>query len=528
MKASGFPLTFIPLFVALAHAPLFAENSKEGPKTEATSAPSAAESDSNKLSVTEHSAVIAGSALQYKATAEYLILKDETEKGANKDDKGKAAEPIKDGLEPKAKVFYMAYTAAPANQPNRPVTFVFNGGPGAASVWLHLGALGPRRVKLNPEGDGTRAPYELIDNEFSCLDQTDLVFIDPVSTGYSRPAAGETSKSFHGFGEDIQSVAEFIRLYTTTNKRWLSPKFLIGESYGGTRAAALVGVLQDRFDLFVNGVVIIGGVFNWQTLDFRSGNDLPYTLFLPSYTAAAWYHKRLGESLQKLTLEQARKEAETFASGDYLLALAQGNKLADAERKKIANRLAALTALPEDTILRYDLRVPSGEFRDELLKSKSRSIGRFDSRITGIQTDPDGSDFDPSFASMRGNFNAAINDYARRDLKFETELPYRTLANVGPWNFSQFENRYLEVGDSLRRSLSKDPHLKVWVIGGFYDLAVSYFGTDYALRQMNLDPAIAPNIHATNYEGGHMFYTQEAPLKQFKADLVNFMSNTLK
>ncbi len=481
------------------------------------------------VTVTEHTAIIAGKPLKYKATAGYLLLKEESEKPAGKEGEGKPgeADPSKDNLKPTAKVFFIAYTVENESAGTRPVTFAFNGGPGAASVWLHLGALGPRRVQLTAEGDGTPPPNRLVDNEYSWLNQTDLVFIDPVSTGYSRPVSGESARAFHGYNEDLQSIAEFIRSYTTQNNRWLSPKFVVGESYGGLRAAAMAGYLQDRMDMTLNGVIIVSGVLNWQTIAPQPGNDLPYSLYLPSYATAAWYHKRLPVGLQQATDEQVRKEAETFASGEYLIALNRGNALTEAQEKKVADRLSQLTGLPVEFVLRHHLRIPPDRFMDELLKDERLSIGRFDSRMTGISYEADGANFDPSFGLLRSTFTAAINSYLRTELKFETDLPYHSLANVGPWNFGNAENRFLDVSDSLAHAMSKNPQLKVWVISGYYDLAVPYYGTDYALRQMLLQPAVLANLRFSKYTGGHMLYTREPELKQFTADFNDFITKAL-
>ena len=365
-----------------------------------------------------------------------------------------------------------------------------------------------------------------MDNDFSWLDDSDLVFIDPVSTGYSRPATGEKAHSFHGYEEDIKSVAEFIRMYTTRNKRWLSPKFIIGESYGAARAAGLAAFLQDRMNIYVNGVVLVSGLLNAQDIDFTPGNDLPYTLFLPGYATTAWYHKKLTPDLQNRTAEEVRKEAEDFAGKDYLVALAQGNALSDVAKKQIAERLSELTGLPVDLILRYHLRIPSDVFREELLKPENRVIGRFDGRLTGIGYNPRGNHLDPSFEAVRGAFTATINDYLRNDLKFETDLPYETLADIS-WDLSNVQNKYLDVEQTLGRAMSQDPAMKIWVAAGYYDLAISYSATKYALRQMLIDPALQPNLSLTTYEGGHMIYNNEPSLKKFKSDYQIFLDNTL-
>ena len=469
--------------------------------------------------------MIGGRTVDYKVTAGYLLLKQESDNAhPPKTDEAKKGEPEQE--KPWAKIFFIAYTRD-GESVTRPITFAFNGGPGAASVWLHLGALGPRRVKLSELGDGQPAPYSLVDNEQSWLDSTDLVFIDPVSTGYSRPAPGVSAQSFHDTREDVKSVAAFIRLYTTQNNRWLSPKFMIGESYGATRAAALTTYLQDQMSIYVNGVILVSGLLNAQDIDFNPGNDLPCTLFLPGYAITAWYHKKLVPELQNKTAEEVRKEAEEFSGTDYLLALAQGNALSTARQQQIAEKLSRLTSLPVELILRFHLRIPSDVFRKELLKSENRVIGRFDSRFTGIGHDPRGSGFDPSFEAVRGVYTATINDYLHRDLKFETDLPYETLAEIS-WNFSGAENKYLEVEQTLGKAMSENPTMKVWVAAGYYDLAIPYSATDHALRQLLIDPALNGNISQTTYDGGHMLYNSAPALKKFKADFESFLRNTLR
>jgi carboxypeptidase C (cathepsin A) len=522
-------------FVAAQTAPLWAQQHlavpESGEKESAKRADSGKDSKEGKgdkgdaaqqkPSVTEHTIQVGGKTLKYKATAGYLILKNEEAKAPGEHD-GRP-EPDKEGLRPKAKIFYVAYTLEGADPAKRPLTFAFNGGPGAASVWLHMGALGPKRVKMGPGGDGSLPPYELVDNEFTWLADSDLVFVDPVSTGYSRPIPIDNGKAFHGFREDLQSMAETIRTYTTENNRWLSPKILVGESYGGLRVAGLARLLEHRFDIYVNGIAVVSGLLNWQVIDFHgAGNDLPYSLFLPGYTAAAWYHKKLPADLQNGTEADALKKAEEFASGDYLLALAKGSSLSAEKRAEIAKQIAQLTGITEEAVLRYNLRVPPDFYMDELLRKDQRSIGRFDSRLTGIAYDANGADFDPSFATMQGNFTSAINSYLRSDLKFETELPYQSLVDVSPWNFAA-ENRYLDVSEELGRAMAESPHMKVWFVAGHYDLAISYYATDYALRHIRLDPAIKGNLRFTTYETGHMPYTDEVNLKGFRDDFANFL-----
>jgi carboxypeptidase C (cathepsin A) len=269
-------------------------------------------------------------------------------------------------------------------------------------------------------------------------------------------------------------------------------------------------------------------VLNWQGIDFHPGNDLSSAVYLPAYAAAAWYHHRIAPELQAKSIEEVQKEAETYAMTDYWLALAKGNALTPEEQTKTAQTLARFTGLKEEFIVRHHLRVPAGQFMDELLKFDNHAIGRFDSRLTGLFNEPDGSDYDPSFTTMRGVFTASINEYIRSELKFETELPYQSLADVSPWNFSTAENRYLDVADSLSRAMTKNPGLKVWVLTGYYDLAVSYFTTEYTLRHMMLEPELQPNLHFSKYPSGHMIYTDTTQLKPLKDDFHAFLQEAVK
>ena len=541
MKSSPSRLRFLlPLGIFLSFAAFMArpataaDESDKTPKPPADAAkeppkPPPPAPEEPKLSVTQHTVVINGKTISYKATVGYLLLKQEADDNhpqKSDDDKKPAPDAQKDDLKPWAKIFFIAYTRDGMDPATRPVTFAFNGGPGAASVWLHLGALGPRRVKLAELGDGpTAPPYALADNESSWLDDTDLVFIDPVSTGYSRPVPGQSAQSFHGYEPDIKSVGEFIRLYITRNKEWLAPKFIIGESYGGARASGLSAYLQDNENIYVNGVIIVSGLLNAQTIDPNPGNnDLPYSLFLPGYAATAWYHKKLPPDMQGKSAEEVRKEAEDFAAKEYPLALMQGTALSESDQKQIAQKISNFTGLPVDLILRYHLRVPVSVFRTELLKGDNRLVGRFDSRVTGIGYDPD-EDFDPSFEAIKGAFTATINDYLRSELKFETDITYETHASIS-WN-SGSDGKYLEVERSLSAAMSQNPSMKVWVVAGYYDMAIAYSATEYAVRQLLVDPALRPNISLTTYEGGHMIYNNEPSRKKFKADFETFLNETL-
>ena len=470
------------------------------------------------LTSTQHTVTLGGQTIRYTVTTGTLVLKEEGEKdGAS------------EGHKPKATFFFIAYTRDDVpDLARRPVTFSFNGGPGSSSVWLHLGLLGPRRVWLDETGNLPQPPYRLVENEHSLLDQTDLVFIDPVSTGYSRPVVGEKAREFHGFKKDIESVGDFIRLYCSRYRRWTSPKFLIGESYGTTRAAGLSGYLQERHGLFLNGIMLVSVILNFQTARFDAGNDLPYILFLPTYTATAWYHHRLPPDLQA-DLRAAVSTAEEFALGPYATALMHGAALTGEARRTVAEQLARLTGLSVDYIERTDLRINIHRFVKELLRDQGRTVGRLDSRFKGIDRDAagEGHEFDPSLVNVLGPYTAAFNDYVRGELKFESDLPYEILTErVWPWR-SDHDGQYLNVADTLRKALSQNPHLQVFVANGYYDLATPHFATEYTLNHLGLDPSLQGNLRLHYYEAGHMMYIHQPSLAQLRADLGAFLTDAL-
>lgn len=465
------------------------------------------------LSQTKHSITIGASSVSYTSTAGNILLKQE------------------DGR-PKANFFFIAYTKETVqNISQRPLTFSFNGGPGSSSVWLHLGILGPKRVFMEDDKQLLPPPYKLVDNESSMLDVTDLVFIDPITTGYSRAVPGESDKQYHGVREDVESVGEFIRLYATRFKRWSSPKFLIGESYGTTRAANLVNYLQNRHGMYFNGVMLVSSILQMQTARFDVGNDLPYIVFLPTYTATAWYHKKLPGDLQG-DLKKALSEAEQFALKDYTLALMKGKNLTKEEQQIIAERLARYTGLSKDYVERTNLRISIFRFVKELLRKEKKTVGRLDSRFTGIDRDSAGESFeyDPSLAAITGPYTATLNDYVRGELKYEIELPYEILTDrVRPWNYGEdLQNRYLNVAEFLREAMNKNPSLKVHVANGYYDLATPYFATRYTFDHLGLEPDLQNNITMSYYEAGHMMYIHKPSLVQLKLDLANFLKSALQ
>jgi carboxypeptidase C (cathepsin A) len=364
-----------------------------------------------------------------------------------------------------------------------------------------------------------------VDNEYSLLDQTDLVFVDPVSTGFSRPAEGEDPKQFHGLNEDIEAVGEFIRLYTSKYQRWASPKFLIGESYGTTRAAGLAGYLQDTHGMYLNGVMLVSSILNFQTARFSEGNDLPYVLFLPTYTATAWYHQRLEADLQA-SLENALKEAEDFALGEYAAALMLGDDLPPARYDAVARQLARLTGLSEAYVRRTDLRISIWRFTKELLRDQRRTVGRLDSRFLGIDRDAAGEspDYDPSYSNILGAYSGMLNDYVRRELKFESDLPYEILTGkVHPWSYGKFENRFVDVAATLREAMTQNPALRVHVSNGYYDLATPYLATRYTFNHLGLDSSLKDHVSMSYYQAGHMMYIHGPSLARQRADLVAFI-----
>ena len=459
-----------------------------------------------KKVATHHTATIGGQRIEYTATAGTILLRDDEDK-------------------PTASVFYIAYTRdGSTNLAARPLTFSFNGGPGASSVWMHLGLLGPRRVRLAEDGGALPPPYKLVDNEDSLLDATDLVFIDPVSTGYSRAIPAKEARKFHGLHEDATSVAEFIRLYVTRHQRWGSPKFIIGESYGTTRAAALSGELSDHLKMNVNGIMLVSTVLNFETIEFSPGNDLPYILYLPTYTATAWHHKKLAPELLQKPLEEVFAEAERFAAGDYSAALFSGSALAAEPRAKVVHQYARLTGLAASFVERANLRVSLGRFAVELLAADNRVVGRYDSRYKGYVRDRLGGrmEQDPSYEAVAGLFAATFNDYVRNELKYETDLPYEVLAPVGPWNWDQ-NNGYVDVAQTLASALTRQPFLKVHVSSGYYDLATPLSATRYTFNHMGIDPDLLKNITLDSYTAGHMMYLNLADLKKSKVDLAKFV-----
>ncbi len=460
---------------------------------------------------TTHRLTIGGTVVEYDATAGHLTLTKE------------------DGTI-RARVFFVAYTKKGEADPSkRPLTFSFNGGPGSSSVWLHLGVLGPRRVLMNDDGTTLPPPYRLVDNDYSWLDLTDLVFIDPVSTGFSRAADEKTAgQDFHGVQQDIESVGAFIRRWIADNKRWASPKYLIGESYGTTRAAGLSNHLQDRYGMYLNGVILVSAVLNFQTIDFAEGNDLPFALFLPTYAVTAQYHGRLGPAGSASSVEALAQQARDYASKNYTLALMAGDKLSATERTQTVNQLQELTGLGTDYLDKTDLRINIHKFCAELLRDSGMVIGRFDSRYKGTVANKlsEWMERDPSHhPTIAGCFATCINDYLTRELNVNTTLPYEVLTGrVWPWDYGNAKNEYLNVAPSLRNAMLSNPHLKVWVLNGYYDLATPFYAAEYTFDHMGLPKPLRNNVTMSYYKAGHMMYLLKSELVGMKDGAKRFYS----
>jgi carboxypeptidase C (cathepsin A) len=455
---------------------------------------------------TQHELAIEGRKIAYTARAGVLPIED---------DKG----------ETEAEIFFMAYDLdGVKDRSARPLSFVFNGGPGSSSVWLHMGAVGPKRVVMEEKGWMPPPPYRLTPNEQTWLEQSDLVFIDPVGTGFSRAAKEELDKKFWSFKGDIDSVGEFIRLYLARYSRWTSPLFIAGESYGTTRAAALAGHLVDKGIVF-NGIVLISTVLNFRAIRFLPEHDLPYQLYVPTYAATAWYHGKLAEDLQNRELADLMEEVKAWAESELTIALMKGDRLTAVEHKQIATKLARYTGLDLDYVIGTNLRINIQRFCKELLRGQKRSVGRLDSRFKGVEAldVTEQPEFDPSMLAIRPPYTTTFNNYVRSELEVATDLTYEILSmNVNlKWEWEKGD--LPSTGETLRSAMAKNPYMKVFVAQGYYDLATPHFATEYMITHMNIDPELRENVQMVNYPAGHMFYLDLESLAAFKKDMEAFI-----
>ncbi|MEO5859283.1 MAG: peptidase S10 [Pyrinomonadaceae bacterium] len=503
---AGFLLSSLLLFQAPTVSPRPAEPQPTRPSPAATP-----DQKEDPPVVSKHSARIGGRQLNYTVTTGFM--------------------PIKNSVsgEVEARLFYMAYTLD--NPPaNRPLMISFNGGPGSASVWLHMGALGPRRVKMLDDGLMPPAPYETVDNESSWLDQTDIIFVDPVGTGYSRAARPDLASKFFSVNGDIESIGEFIRMYLGRSERWHSPLYLVGESYGTTRAAGLSNHLFER-GIAVNGILLISTVLNFQSIRFADNNDLPLILIFPSYTATAWYHKQLPVDLQARPLRDVLKESEAFATNEFAPAMLKIDRLSASEKSSLLDKFSRYSGLSRDFVDENNFRVDLDEFNKELLRKQRRSTGRLDSRFQGFDKDSagEGPDFDPSMTAIRTPYTAVFNDYVRRELNFKSDLEYYILGGgiSSPWNWNT-NNQYADTSQALSAAMRKNPYMKVFVASGYYDMATPYFAAEYTIAALNLDPQLRRNFSFAYYEAGHMMYIEKNSLRKLKEDISAFMQTSAK
>ena len=457
-----------------------------------------------KPSQTSHSVRIDGRDIKYTATAGTLPIRL---------DDGKVA----------ARMFFVAYTKDGEDVKTRPVSFLYNGGPGSATVWLHMGSFGPRRAQLADEGFQPAPPYQLVENENSLIDVSDLVFVDAIDTGFSRAAEGVNNAQFHGQDGDIRAFGEFIAEYLKTYTRWPSPKFLIGESYGTIRSAGLAQEIQSRHGIELNGIVLVSSLLTYQTLSPAPDNDVAYAVQIETFAATAWYHRKLAADLQQKTIKQVVDEARTFAFGDYLQALSKGHTLDEAARAAMADKLARYTGLPAKFILASNLRVDSGRFRKELLRDRRLMVGRLDGRFTALDLDAAGErqEFDPSNTALAGPYVAMFQDYVRNVLKWDSDLHYPTSGNVRPWTYVQ--NAYMDMTDALRQTMAKNPFLRVFVACGYYDMATYAGGAEFNFTHLAYDRQITDRVSFGYYEAGHMIYIRPSAHKALKQDLAGFI-----
>jgi carboxypeptidase C (cathepsin A) len=468
--------------------------------------------DDEKPTVTQHTIQIHGMALHYSAAVGKLPLKNAT------------------SGEVEANVYYIAYTVptAPGAGP-RPLIFAYNGGPGASSIYVHVGGIGPRRVKMQPEGFMPAPPYQMVDNEETLLDRADLVFIDPVGSGFSRATKPELSKKYWGIHGDLDEFGEFIRLYLTRNDRWNSPLFLLGESYGTMRSAGLSNHLFEM-GIALNGIVLVSSVLNLSTIVPSNDNDLPYAYLVPSYTAIAWYHKKLPPDLQQ-DRAKALAESQRWAMGEYLQALAAGDHMSAKEREGIVEKLARYTGLSRHYVDESNLRIYVPQFCKELLHDQHRSVGRYDGRFTGIEPHSVSPfpDFDPSDAATGPPFVSAFSQYLRTELGYRTDTVYVPLSGEAnrSWDWETRGFGFGDLSDDLRSAFAKNPYMKLFLAEGYYDLATPFTEADYTLDHLDLDPKARKEIRTERYESGHMIYLNTSARAKLQTEVEQFIEGAV-
>ncbi len=477
------------------------------PAAENTSSREVATAAEEKISQTSHAVKLDGKDIKYTATTGTLPIRL---------DDGKVV----------ARMFFVAYTKDGEDARTRPVSFLYNGGPGAATVWLHMGSFAPKHVQLADDGFQPAPPFHLEDNPNSLIDVSDLVFIDAIDAGYSRVVAGVNAAQFHGQSGDIRAFGEFINEYLKTYSRWTSPKFLIGESYGTIRSAGLSQELQSRHGIELNGIALISSLLTYQTLSPAPDNDIAYASLIQTYAADAWYHKKLPADLQRQTLKQVVDQARTFAFGEYMTALTKGSMLNETERNAIAQKLSRFSGLSPQYIEASNFRVSAGRYRKELLRDKRLVIGRLDGRFTTIDLDAAGEqeEFDISNTALQGPYTALFLDYVKNELKWESDLHYPTSGNVRPWTYDQ--NRYMDMTEPLRSAMTHNPYLKVFVACGYFDMATVMGGSEFNFTHLAYDKQVTDRVSFGYYEAGHMIYIRPSAHAQLKKDIARFVDSS--
>lgn len=505
MKFLILPLCLM-LLAAPAHASAVSEAElPEGYAEEAAALSEAGEGDN--LVVTKHSAVVNGKELHYTVTAGTMTVSAESTNLTEE----------YSGENPEIEMFFTAYTLDDADPAERPVTFAFNGGPGSSSVWIHLGFLGPRRIKMDENGFVDSLTPGMEDNENSFLDMTDLVFIDPVYTGYSRPVKGNSAEEYLSYEGDCQVVGDFIHTYISRFGRWGSPRYLCGESYGTVRAVGVCDYLAGTYFLKLNGLLLISTCNDYSALTEAPGNDLPYIMNLPTYAADAWYHGLLDETYQNMELEEFLEEVRAFAGGEYQSALFKGNTLTDEETDAIAEKLSSYTGLKKEYLKRADLRVFTESFCKELLRDRGEIIGRVDGRFTGYEGRGNDSTTanDPSLYGLDGAYASVINDYLSRELGFRSDLNYMMLKDFeSQWTLTKEDDTVLKQQDIIESVMSQNSHLKIWVLCGYYDLATPFYAAEWTYNHVNLSEKCRDNLMFTYYPSGHMIYLHKPSLEK--------------
>lgn len=499
----------VVLLIVTLVAPLQAQH-QGGRGTVAPGVPGEAASVSDEQSsVTEHTIVLAGETIPYIATAATMHL-------------------VNDNGEPTGSLYYTAYTRSGVDTDRRPIAFIYNGGPGSASVWLHMGAFGPKRVPVNDSGPTPPPPYDLVDNLGSLIDVTDMVFVDPIGTGFSRVVGVGQGSDFWGIDEDASSLTQFISQYVTRNERWNSPKFLMGESYGTTRSAVLVNMLQNRAGMDFNGVVLISAVLDFETILFAPGHDTSYVTYLPSYAITAAYH---GVVPWPDDLEAWLDEVRAFSVGDYAHVLAQGASAPVVQVAAVREKLATYTGLSEQYWERANLRVDATQFRAELQRTQGMVTSRLDARYDGFTNEllAENASYDPQSSAITGAYTAAINRYLRDDLGFETTETYRTGGGAQGWNWNREGGLFgwpgaTYVASDLEQAMIRNPNLKVQIENGYYDLATPFFAMEWTTDHMNLPDELRGNIKHNFYEAGHMMYVHEEELMNLKRNIAKFIA----